>query len=96
LSEVLDGVRDLGNVVFYQQLCARVCAIIQVRRCYVAEVTDKTAAKEVYESDDIVVLLGFVDGGEALVNQAMIVVFAYGSLSPIGPSSAAVHQEELI
>lgn len=90
MSEVLDGVCDLGNVVFYQQLCARVCAIIQIRRCYVAEVADKTTAKEVYESDDVIVLLGFVDGGEALVNEAMIVIFAYGSLSPVGPSSAAV------
>lgn len=90
LGEVLDGVCDLGDIVFDQQLRARVCAIIQVRRGYIAEVADETAAKEVYEAEDIVIFLSFVDGGEALMDEAMVVVLAYGSLSPVD-LLAAVH-----
>jgi hypothetical protein len=45
LGEVLDGVCDLGDIVFDQQFCACVCAIVQVRRCYVPEVANETAAK---------------------------------------------------
>jgi hypothetical protein len=87
LGKVFDGVCDLGNIVFNQQLCTRIRAIVQVRRRYVAEVTDETASKEIDEAEDVVVLLGFVDGGETLVDEAMVVVFAYSSLSPVGLSA---------
>jgi hypothetical protein len=90
LGEVLDGVRDLGDIVFDQQLRACVCAIVQVRRGYVAEIADETATEEVYEAEDIVIFLSFVDGGEALMDEAMVVVLAYCSLSPMS-LLAAVH-----
>ena len=85
LCDVLDRVGNLSNIVFNQELCPSVRTIVQLRRRYVSEIADKTAAKDVYQAEDIVVLLGFVDGSETLVDEAMVVVFAYSRLPPATP-----------
>ena len=83
LCKVLDCVGNLRDVIFDQELRSSVGAIVEFRCGYVSEVAHETAAKEVYEAENVIVFLGFVDRGETLVDQAVIIVFAYGCLAPV-------------
>jgi hypothetical protein len=85
LCKVLDRVGNLRDIVFDEEFRTGVCAIVQLGCSDVAEVSDETTTKEIYETEDVVVFLGCVDRGETLMDKAVVVVFAYSRLSPMRP-----------
>jgi hypothetical protein len=79
----IDTPSNLRDIVFDEELRTSICSIVQSRCSYVSQVTDETASDEIDEIDDISVFFGCVEGREALVDQAVIVMLANGTLSPV-------------
>jgi hypothetical protein len=78
----IDTARNLGDIVFDEELRAGICPVVQSGCCYVPKITDETASDEIDEVDDIALFFGRVEGREALVDEAVIVILARGALSP--------------
>jgi hypothetical protein len=78
----IDTARNLGDIVFDEELRAGICPIVQSGCCYVPKITNETASDEIDKVDDIALFFGRVEGREALVNEAVIVMLARGALSP--------------
>jgi hypothetical protein len=79
----IDTPRNLRDIIFDEELCTGIRSIVQSRSSYVSQVTDETASDEIDKIYDVSVFFGCVEGREALVNQAVIVMFANGALSPV-------------
>jgi hypothetical protein len=78
----IDAARNLGDIVFDEELRAGIRPVVQSGCCYVPKITDETASDEIYEVNDIALFFGRVEGREALVDEAVIVMLARGALSP--------------
>lgn len=82
LCEVLDRIRDLGDVVFDQELRAAICSVEQARRSDVSEVPYETASQQADQAQHVIVLVGFDNRSETLVYETVVVVLARGILAP--------------
>jgi hypothetical protein len=79
----VDAARDLCDIVFDEKLGAGIRPIVQFRRSDVPKITHEAASNEVDEVDDVAILFGCVEGCEALVDEAVIVILARRALSPV-------------